>query len=159
MLSLYIMRHGDAQPARLGQDDAERCLSPLGHTEIAQVVEQLATELSHFDVLIHSPYQRARETAQAVLAKIPATDVIESHECTPAGDASQFGDGLLALLELKYPAAERILIVSHMPLVSYLVEHFSLDQQCPLFATAAVVRVDIEQRQSRGIVSAVIQPS
>lgn len=68
IMRLIIMRHGVAH--ELGQDgsttDADRTLTPKGIEEVQRVAESLKQIESDLQVVLTSPYQRARQTSSHV---------------------------------------------------------------------------------------------
>ena len=67
----------------------------------------------------------------------------------PEGDCQQVQLYVDALLETNTNA--RVLLVSHMPLVSFLVETFSKTGQTPIFETSGLVGIEYQPGQ-RGMV-------
>lgn len=66
------------------------------------------------DVVWHSPFLRARQTAERVAAALSVTSLVEQEGLTPYGSASRVADELFAT------SARRMLIVSHLPLLPEL---------------------------------------
>ncbi len=137
MIQLFIMRHGEAGPMQA--NDALRTLTSHGKYEV-QIASRAILSDYPIDALLVSPYHRAQETAQIVVANNRAPKFKESvREFTPDADPCVAAQYLTALLET-YPEYQNWLIVSHMPMVSYLV-----DQLCPgempIFSTAAIAHL------------------
>ena len=67
-MNLYILRHGIAveHGAPGYAKDADRPLTPEGERKLGQIAEAMkALELT-FDLILSSPYLRARQTAEIV---------------------------------------------------------------------------------------------
>jgi phosphohistidine phosphatase len=118
-MNLYILRHGIAveRGTRGFENDADRPLTLKGEERVRGVAEAMeALELS-FDLILSSPYLRARQTAEIVADKFKARGKLQSSEhLTPEGDAKK----LLADLNRIKPAPENVLLSGHEPWLSTL---------------------------------------
>src|SRR5262249_23083469 len=91
-MNLYLLRHGLA--AELGTHglprDAERPLTEKGERKLWRIAEGIgALELS-FDLILSSPYLRARQTAEIIAKALHASRKIElSESLTPTGSAKE----------------------------------------------------------------------
>lgn len=139
MVNLVIMRHGEA--VAQSSQDSQRQLNARGEAEVEKMSAWLAKVYSHFDYVLASPFVRAQQTASLMLAQQgPSTQLETLAELVPEGDCQQVQLYVDALLS-EHPAA-RILIVSHMPLVSFLVETFTRAGNTPIFDTAALACIE-----------------
>jgi phosphohistidine phosphatase len=144
MVNLVIMRHGEAEPQYLS--DSERQLTAAGQAEVSQMAEWLHHHYSAFDWIFSSPYRRTQQTAALLLQKGLSTQAIELNaDLVPEGN-SQLVVDFLDTLYAEHPQA-KILLVSHMPLVSFLVEAFTRSGQTPIFDTAGVACIDYHQHR------------
>lgn len=138
------MRHGEAEA--LQQSDQQRQLTARGVSEVTQVSSWLQKHYPAFDRVLCSPYQRTQQTAGLMLQKQPAgTQLDIVSELVPDGDASQVQCYLDALWSSEPDS--RFLLVSHMPLVSFLVETFTLHRSAPVFSTASMAFIDYQPGQ------------
>jgi phosphohistidine phosphatase len=118
-MNLYLLRHGLAVEPAAGQHakDSERPLTPKGERKlwkIAQAMQEL--ELS-FDLILSSPYVRARQTAEIVAEALELRKKLETSETlTPAGSAAKLVD-----LINSRSKAEEVLLVGHEPSMSELI--------------------------------------
>lgn len=147
MVNLVIMRHGEAEALhsidQLRKSDQQRTLTARGVSEVTQVSGWLQKHYPAFDRVLCSPYQRTQQTASLMLHKQPAGTPLELlPELVPEGDAVQVQCYLEALW-LAEPCS-RFLVVSHMPLVSFLVETFTLQRSAPVFSTASMAFIDYQ---------------
>ncbi|ALS97919.1 phosphohistidine phosphatase SixA [Lacimicrobium alkaliphilum] len=140
-MQIFIMRHGEAQ-SRFSQD-ASRELTPLGQAESVATGKWLSQSAEQVSLAIVSPYVRARQTLRSVQRQVPVTEVMQTEDVTPYGDATDFRDYLRALIETR-PELTSILIVSHMPFVSALVDALCQQQHSLLFATAGVAELSFD---------------
>ncbi len=119
-MTLYILRHGIAvEPGTPGYaKDADRPLTPEGERKLRQIGKAMkALELS-FDLLLSSPYLRARQTAELVAAALKSRNRLElSDSLTPGGSARK----LVELLNSLQPRPESVLLVGHEPYLSGLI--------------------------------------
>lgn len=129
------MRHGEAQAQ--AATDSLRPLTEHGRIEVQHMAQWLVESYSAFDYVWVSPYLRTRETAALILERLPQTTKLEVlPELVPEAPAFALQQRVDLLLAAE-PAA-KILMVSHMPLVSFLVEAFTTAGQAPVFSTAAL---------------------
>lgn len=138
------MRHGEAEP--LSSQDSQRQLTARGQHEVSQMALWLQQHYAAFDWIWASPYLRTRQTAELMLAKQQPFSQFEIvPELVPEGDAALFKSYFDARIS-KNPDA-RVLLVSHMPLVSFLVEAFTVQGQAPIFTTAQLACIDYRPEQ------------
>jgi phosphohistidine phosphatase len=121
LLVLDILRHGEAMPTGPG-GDAGRTLSPYGVMEIRALGARLAASGWRPDRVFASPLARARETAGHIVSGLdpePAVELMEALQ--PEADP----DEVLEALDAAGATSGRVLLVSHMPLVSRLCGYLS----------------------------------
>jgi serine/threonine-protein phosphatase PGAM5 len=85
---LYLVRHGEQLDAEHGMPDGP--LSPRGRRQAELLAERLGG--IPFDSALHSPLQRAAETAAIIAAKMPALRPEPSallFDCVPSGPAAE----------------------------------------------------------------------
>lgn len=85
---LYLVRHGEQLDAEHGMPDGP--LSPRGRRQAELLAERLGG--IPFDSALHSPLQRAAETAAIIAAKMPALNPEPSpllFDCVPSGPAAE----------------------------------------------------------------------
>ena len=112
-MNILIMRHGEAETA--APSDAERNLTENGCQQ-AQLAGQCIGDLSlSFDQVWVSPYLRAQQTADGVLASLTGFKRKTLNFLVPEIAPSMVVD------RLAESDVENVLIVSHQPLVSALV--------------------------------------
>src|SRR2546430_17563843 len=96
-MNLYILRHGLAveHGAPGYAKDADRPLTPKGERKLGQIADAMeAMELS-FDLILSSPYARARQTAEIVAETLPARKKPEfSEDLVPDGSFKKLIEGL-----------------------------------------------------------------
>jgi phosphohistidine phosphatase len=119
-MNLYLLRHGVAAElnARRLASDSDRPLTPEGKRKLRQIARAMqALELS-FDLILSSPYLRARQSAEIVAEGFEARKRLHcSENLIPGGSAG----ALVASLNQLHPTPENILLVGHEPDLSQLV--------------------------------------
>lgn len=115
-MQVFIMRHGDA--ALDAASDSVRPLTVCGCDESRQMATAERSKVDIERVLV-SPYLRAEQTLEIVgeCMNLPK-DVDVMPELTPCGDVGMVSAYLQALANEGVATA---LVVSHLPLVGYLV--------------------------------------
>lgn len=142
---IFIMRHGEAESPCL--DDKSRQLTPLGRQQsqsAALWLNQHFCQDNRVDVTLHSPYRRARQTLDEVARTITAEKLEMSEDITPDGSPRLVSDYVQARIHASVNGnrpIKKLLIVSHMPLVSYLVDELCQSYTTSLFATASIAVV------------------
>lgn len=114
MRELILLRHAHAEPARSGQADLDRPLSPEGLAEAESAGRWLAENGLVPDCALSSPARRTRETLETVLAEV---GYVEQR----LDDSIYEGtSGTLAALVDKHRDAGRLLLVGHNPGLEHL---------------------------------------
>ena len=117
-MNLYIIRHAIAvdEGAHEYEDDSQRPLTDKGKKKMRQIAKGLRTLGVGFDMILSSPYVRAKETAE-ILADVFKKKSIEfSGNLVPMGDP----DLLIAELNEKY-SVDSIALVGHEPQLTHLI--------------------------------------
>jgi phosphohistidine phosphatase len=144
-MQVYIMRHGEAE--MFASSDSERALNQQGINEVTKMGHFLRDKVTHLDYLLISPYVRAQQTWQCLAKLLPKPDqTIELKELSPSGD-EQAVVALIKELALDKPKA-KVLVISHLPLVGFLVDGLVPEVGAPLFSTAAVAELEIAVENS-----------
>lgn len=155
-MQLYIMRHGQANP--VGNIDHLRELTSTGYNE-AQCMGKWVNQqgISFLQVFV-SPYVRAQQTANTLLNEINGQVQVATIDfITPLDDAKKVHDYIDGICTDTH--IEHLIIVSHMPLVSYLVETLTIDRQSPIFQTAAIAQIDYDVEKMTGRLVRLIAPA
>ena len=145
-MQVFIMRHGDA--ALNAASDSVRPLTECGCDESRLMAAWLKGQTESIERVLVSPYLRAEQTLAVVgdeLSFAGQTDVLP--ELTPGGDVDRVADYLNML------AAEgvlSVLVISHLPLVGYLVSALCPQESPPMFSTSAIANVTLEPLTGKG---------
>ena len=119
-MNLFILRHGLAvEPGthRLSSD-AERPLTPKGKEKVAEVACAIKAMEISFDLILTSPYVRAKQTAEIVAANLHAQKRVEfADELKPGGSMEE----LIERVRDADETPENVLLVGHEPYLSSLI--------------------------------------
>jgi|ERR1039458_9724753 phosphohistidine phosphatase len=119
-MNLYILRHGIAvEPGTPGCiKDADRPLAPEGERKLRRITEAMEALGLGFDLILSSPYLRARQTAEIVAeARKPHKRLEYSDSLTPGGSTKK----LVEFLDRLQPSPDSVLLVGHEPFLSGLI--------------------------------------
>ncbi len=119
-MELYLLRHGQAveRGTRGFEDDAARPLTPKGRRQLRKVTGAIKKLERDFDLILASPFLRAKQTAEIVAAGLKLKKRLKfSNALAPGGHAAI----LLRQLERHKPVPEKVLLVGHEPDLSQLV--------------------------------------
>jgi phosphohistidine phosphatase len=118
-MNLYIIRHAIAvdEGSPEYEEDSQRPLTDKGKKKMRQIAKGLRVLGADFDLILSSPYERAKETAEilADVFKIKA-DIAFSDNLTPMGEP----DLLISEMNEKY-SANSIVLVGHEPHLTALI--------------------------------------
>ena len=103
----------------------------------------LQQQMPHLDRVLVSPYLRAQQTWQTVRELFGEVRVDVLDELVPHGHSAPVADYLRAL----EGEVENLLVISHLPLVGYLVADLCPVQLPPMFVTSAMVAVELQGAQ------------
>jgi phosphohistidine phosphatase len=119
-VNLYLLRHGIAvEPGTPGYErDSERPLIPKGERRLHSAAAAMKKLGLCFDLILSSPFIRARQTAEIVAGELKLKKRIEFFDgLVPGGNPKTL---IHALNELKLPP-ESVLLVGHEPYLSRLI--------------------------------------
>jgi phosphohistidine phosphatase len=119
-MNLFILRHGIAvEPGTHGYEkDADRPLTPEGERKLLQIAEAMEALDLTFDLILSSPYLRARQTAEIVAEALKARKRLEFFDSLAPGGSTK---KLVELLNCLAPPPQNVLLVGHEPYLSGLV--------------------------------------
>ena len=140
-MQVFIMRHGDA--ALDAASDSVRPLTVCGCDESRQMATWLKGQKVDIERVLVSPFLRAEQTLDVVgeCMNLPSSvDVLP--ELTPCGDVGLVSAYLQALCNEGVASA---LVISHLPLVGYLVSELCPGETPPMFTTSAIANVTLDE--------------
>ncbi|TWX56319.1 phosphohistidine phosphatase SixA [Colwellia hornerae] len=146
-MRIFVMRHGQAQS--IAPSDLSRELTSDGQDEAEIMAKKLVDQKQHFDAIFVSPYVRAQQTAKIVKNILSTATTLTTLEFITPEDSAKQMHNYIDVAFIDNPQAN-VLIVSHMPLVCYLVEEFTCGQHAPLFETASIAVIDYDISAAKG---------
>ncbi|MCL1622859.1 histidine phosphatase family protein [Moraxella sp. Tifton1] len=146
MMKLILVRHGQAGP--YCEDDAGRNLTHFGKIQAKQTADFLAelTKLDSVDVIITSPYHRAKQTANIIFEKL--NDVGQSPKLMVLNGITPDDDPRVGMREIDNAISPEfneqtesltVIVVCHMPIVARMAS--MIDGLPPAFFELAECRV------------------
>ncbi|TDF39885.1 phosphohistidine phosphatase SixA [Alteromonadaceae bacterium M269] len=153
-MRLFIMRHGEAEQQT--SIDSERNLNDRGRDEAFEAGINLSHQYNEIDFAWVSCFSRAQQTFVEVEKSVSFKQIKNSEEIIPSSRPKDVQRQLdKALLDSNYQQA---LIVSHMPLVSYLVDLLCENAQSMIFPTATIAEIEYDPITSLGHLVKVVVP-
>ena len=108
-IDIYFIRHGLAAEPTNYDHDSDRPLTKEGENKTEKIAKQLKKLDIHFDLILTSPYLRAKQTA-TILQKVGLSEQLE--EFAPLQPAGEIDTWLEWLKDCQY---ENIALVGHAP--------------------------------------------
>lgn len=119
-MELFILRHAIAEDRTLHpvRNDSERPLTAKGEKKMWRVAEGMKVLDLSFDLILSSPFARARRTAEIVAEAFHLRKELEfSQNLVPDGNPKE----LIEEIKVNHGKKKRILLVGHEPYLSRLV--------------------------------------
>lgn len=154
-MQVYIMRHGEA--ALEAASDSARPLTHCGCNESRQMALWLNKQVPGIDLVLVSPFLRAEQTLSEVqdcLALPKKVEVLPF--LTPDGDVVKVARHLEALA---HQGLSAVLVISHLPLVGYLVSELCPNEAPPMFATSGIACIHYDPLNATGKLEWQVSPS
>ncbi|MBE9223211.1 phosphohistidine phosphatase SixA [Cyanobacterium stanieri LEGE 03274] len=111
-MKIYFVRHGIAQERIAGEDNPERALTPKGIAKTHQVAQKLKQVENCCNLIITSPYVRAKQTAEILYEHKIAPKIEERNYLMPDGDIQPW---LHSLQNSSYSKDDKLILVGHQP--------------------------------------------
>ncbi|MBG3013116.1 phosphohistidine phosphatase SixA [Proteus faecis] len=154
-MQIFIMRHGEA--AIDAASDALRPLTDRGKSESIKMAEWMTKQGHTIDYVLVSPYLRAQQTLDAVKVDLALPSKVETDDgLIPGGNPSHIAHYLRALGDAGY---KNILVISHLPLVGYVVAELCPAVCAPMFSTSTIACVDFDLSKGAGALLWQVSPS
>ena len=151
---LFLLRHG----AALSQapSDSERPLSITGHEQATEAALSLRSHGWIPDVIVSSPYLRARDTAGCVMKEFGLAGVQLSEHLVPGSDQRNI------LKELNSADGNAVLLVGHEPHISAFLSLLITGSRNLQIAvptgTLAVIEIERPMVVGKGYLRALVPP-
>lgn len=119
-MNIYILRHGIAMEREdwKGKNDSLRPLTREGEKQLKKISKALKKMEVEFDLILSSPFERAKKTAEIVADKLKLKKQLKfSAELKSEGNAEK----LISEISKIEPAPKNLLLVGHEPYLSRLI--------------------------------------
>ncbi|MDB6111567.1 MAG: phosphohistidine phosphatase SixA [Pedosphaera sp.] len=119
-MDLFILRHAiaEAKTPTKRKPDSERRLTPEGEKKMCRIAKGMKTAGLEFDLILSSPYVRAKQTAQIVANIFKMQNALElSPQLAPPGNPRK----LIDELNVARTRHRSVLLVGHEPYLSRLI--------------------------------------
>jgi phosphohistidine phosphatase len=119
-MNLYILRHGLAvdRGAAGYPNDEDRPLTAKGKRKLRKIANAMKSLKLKFDLILSSPYTRARQTAETVVECLGQRRKLEfSEDLVPGGST----EDLIQYLNRLKSRADDVMLVGHEPYLSGLI--------------------------------------
>ncbi|HMP81593.1 MAG TPA: phosphohistidine phosphatase SixA [Verrucomicrobiota bacterium] len=117
-MNIYLLRHGIAveRGTRGFENDADRPLTLKGEERMKSIARAMREMGLEFDLILTSPYVRARHTAEIVADEFKARNILQNSEQLACG-----GDAKKLVSELTRLKPDNVLLSGHEPYLSELI--------------------------------------
>lgn len=162
-MDLFIIRHAIAED-RLqfhlkSPDDSQRPLTEEGRRKFKKLAKRFQKLMGEVDIIVSSPYRRARQTAKLLQEHYPDVNLILSPALTPDADLQEFSAWCKKNLR---KTDSRIVIVGHEPhlskLASWLVFGSSVSRILLKKGGGVAIRIDGPVGPKTGLLQWVVTP-
>jgi phosphohistidine phosphatase len=119
-VNLYLLRHGIAaeRGPRWAGRDADRPLTTKGARKVRRIAEAMKEMDLSFDLILSSPFRRAKETAEIVADLFDCGDRLKFSAHLKVGGRPS---SLIHEITTRYPSCRSALLVGHEPYLSSLI--------------------------------------
>jgi phosphohistidine phosphatase len=144
-VEIFLVRHGIAEDAETagsaGRSDAQRQLTDEGKEKTAKVARSFRKLVKRIDVIFHSPYVRAVETAKIFSQEFPGAKLIGAKGLTPH-DEAKYALPLLSGIG----SEECVMVVGHEPHLSSLASLLLTGKDSPIleFRKAGIAAIECQ---------------
>jgi phosphohistidine phosphatase len=140
-MELYILRHGKAEPRRLGLAEEDRALVKKGKDDVRDVAKAVRRAKVEPQLILTSPLRRARETAEIAVSVFKGCPLDETNALLP--DASPEATWKAACANTK---VTRVVLVGHEPHLGLLISFLLGNEFAVDFKKGGMVRIDTPKR-------------
>jgi len=156
-MEIYLLRHGIAEDQKPGGRDADRALTGEGKKKLREVLAVAKAAGVSPDVILTSPYRRAKETAEIAREVLAGSlTVIPGTAFTPGGEMRD------AWADIRgHRDAKAVMVATHEPFAG-LFAAFLLNAPGMQvdFKKGAIMRIDVDSYgpQPRGLLKWMLTP-
>ena len=145
-MDVFLLRHGIAEDAKPGMDDAARALTAEGRSKLRALLTQVANAKATPSLILSSPLKRAIQTAEIAAKSLGYKEkIIQTQLLEPSGSPQAVWDEIRS--HRSFPS---LLLVGHNPLFSQLSAFLLASPTLEVdFKKGALLRVEIEGFSAR----------
>ena len=151
-MDIWLLRHAVAEEVSSTGRDADRALTADGLRRAEKVARGLAALEPTIDLVLTSPYRRARQTAEPVARALGLERSLrETRALEPGRDPREILD------EVRAEEAEGVLLVGHEPHLGALLGILAAEGRMSLpLKKAAAAWVELEDGAGAGVLKALL---
>ncbi|MFZ4405240.1 MAG: phosphohistidine phosphatase SixA [Pseudobdellovibrionaceae bacterium] len=163
-MELILIRHAlseDRQEfARKKQPDHLRPLTLKGRKKMQKIAMRLQDFVSELDLIVSSPYTRARQTAEVLSQIFFDIEIKESSDLVPQGHPLAF----LKWLKAHARNFKKVVVVGHEPQLSFLASYLLADTNESFFdlKKSGIIFLEIESfahlQQGQAVLKGFVSP-
>lgn len=158
IMKLIVMRHGEAETSNTS--DKTRNLTSHGRRQTKDAAKWLSNYIlinNNIDLALVSPYVRTQQTFECLMGALHIKQKIDVPQLVPNAKP-QVTHMLLDGFLRENSQLKTMILVSHMPLISFLVDELLLSQHASLFDTSSMAIIDYDINTSSGVLAAFYHP-
>src|SRR5438067_13122927 len=155
-MEIYILRHGIAEDAHDGMQDADRALTPEGAKKLQPVLRRARAVNVEPSIILTSPLRRAKETAEIAAKTLRGGKLVETAALTPESSPEAVWNEVR-----KHKAEAQIMLAGHEPLLSAVYAYLLGTPSVQIdVKKGSLGRVDMERLtgQPRGVLRWLVYP-
>lgn len=122
-MEIYLVRHGIAEDellaARAGKADSQRALTEEGLEKTAKVAKAFQKRVEDVDGILHSPFLRAKQTAEIFSSVYRMAKLHEIQGLRPFDSTEEARENIVS-----HENYSKIMVVGHEPHLSHLLSLF-----------------------------------
>lgn len=141
-MNIYILRHGIAMEHEDWEDDdSKRPLTRDGEKQLEKISETLKEMDLEFDLILSSPFERAKKTAEIVAEKLDLEKLLKFiDDLTPEGNPESLVEQINKL------EPENPMLIGHEPYLSKFVSQLVSDGELEMdFKKAGLCKIKVEK--------------
>lgn len=140
---IVLIRHGEAEPSFT--NDKSRSLTDRGRQQVLKSstsIVSLVDQYRGFDCALVSPYTRTQQTFDILTINVRVKQKLNCSDVTPLSSIVDAQKAVFNQLE----SSNSLLVVTHMPIVSFLAGELCHLESPPLFMTSSFAVIDIDRQ-------------
>ena len=154
-MNIYILRHGEAEPASASLRDAQRPLTPRGKHTLETVLKAARRMKVTPDAIFTSPLVRARQTAEIAGSILKCKHVVQTKHLNPAARPDLMWKELCSLKNVNH-----VVLAGHEPHLSQLIGFLLVAPMMVDLKKSAMVRIETKPNHGppRGVLKWMLTP-